>query len=329
MKTLDFHCDTMEQIYSARVKGKEISLVKNELQLDCEGMQEADYILQCFALWIDCEKYHYPYETYRDMLSVFKEKLSETKLAHVRDRKGLEAVLAAKRIAALLTVEDGGIIGNKIELLDELFQDGVRLMTLTWNYNNRIGTAAVAKNQDWGLTSFGREVVMRMEELGMIVDVSHLSDKGVLDVLDVTTKPFVASHSNARAELSHPRNLPDPLIREIGRRGGVIGLNFCVSFLLPEFSWSRQIGLSPENVYIPRQIFEAVLRHARHIADVGGIDVLALGSDLDGIPVNAAIPTAGAMTELYDEFRRGGFKPSEIDKIFYGNGLRVLRELLP
>lgn len=329
MKTLDFHCDTIEQIYSARKNGREISLLKNNLQLDCEGMQEADYILQCFALWIDCGKYHYPYETYRDMLAVFKEKISETKLAHIRDRKGLDAVLDAGRIAALLTVEDGGIIGNKMELLDEMFRDGVRLMTLTWNYNNRIGTAAMEKTQDWGLTSFGREVVMRMEELGMVVDVSHLSDKGVLDVLDVAKKPFVASHSNARAELDHPRNLPDPLIREIGNRGGVIGLNFCVAFLLPEFSWSRQIGLTPEKVYIPQQIFEAITRHAKHIADVGGIDCLALGSDLDGIPTNVAIPAAGHMTELYDEFRRAGFPPSQIDKIFYGNGLRVLRELLP
>ncbi len=329
MKTLDFHCDTIEKIYSARMQGKEISLLSNDLQLSVEGMQGADYILQCFALWIDCRKYHYPYTAYKDMLEVFREKISEAKIAHIKDKKGLRAVLEAKRLAGILTVEDGGIIGNKMELLDELFADGVRLMTLVWNYNNMIGTAAMEKTQDWGLTKFGREVVERMEELGMIVDVSHLSDKGVLDVLDVAKKPFIASHSNARAELDHPRNLSDTLIRQLANRGGVIGLNFCVGFLLPEFSWSKQIGLPPERAYIPNQIFEALVRHARHISDVGGIDCLSLGSDFDGIPVNTAIPNAAFMTELYDEFRRGGFPPSQIDKVFYGNGLRVLNELLP
>ena len=156
-----------------------------------------------------------------------------------------------------------------------------------------------------------------MEELGMIPDVSHLSDAGFFDVLKVTKKPFVASHSNARSICPSVRNMTDEMIKSLGERGGVMGLNFYADFLEEK----------PDGVYNPGTL-EAVVRHAKHIVKVGGIEILGLGSDFDGIETNEALPGAQSMGKLAEALLQSGFHESELDKILYGNVMRVYEECL-
>lgn len=153
--------------------------------------------------------------------------------------------------------------------------------------------------------------------MGMIVDVSHLSDAGFWDVYRNTTKPFVASHSNARAICPHVRNLTDEMIRALGERGGVTGLNFCSDFLASVPEGQENAGT-----------IEAVVRHAKHIVNVGGIDCLGLGSDFDGIPTHTELTGADKMPLLDAALEKGGFCASEREKIFSKNVLRLYRELL-
>ena len=232
-------------------------------------------------------------------------------------------------MSAMLTVEEGAVCKGEIEKLRSLYDMGVRMLTLTWNYPNELGYPNLKRerkgcedyfftpNEECGLTETGREFVAEMEALGMIVDVSHLSDAGFRDVLDCTNKPFVASHSNARAICGHVRNLTDDMIRKLSERGGCTGLNFYAHFL-------RTVS---RGEYNPGAL-EDVVRHAKHIAKVGGVEVLALGSDFDGIDTNEALPGVQCMEWLWDALRRGGFRESELEKIFYGNVLRVYREIL-
>ena len=172
-------------------------------------------------------------------------------------------------------------------------------------------------NTSGGLTEKGREFVAEMERLGMIPDVSHLSDAGFYDVLEVTRKPFVASHSNARSVCRCTRNLSDEMIRRLAERGGCMGLNFCADFL-------REVPVGEEN---PGTIGD-IVRHARHIVSVGGMEVLGLGSDFDGIDTHAELPGVQAMDRLWDALHKAGFRESDIDKIFYENVLRVYRDIL-
>jgi membrane dipeptidase len=167
-------------------------------------------------------------------------------------------------------------------------------------------------NTEKGLTAFGIEVVKRMEQLGMIVDVSHLSDKGFWDVFNNTTKPFIASHSNSRNVCNHVRNLTDDMIKALSSRGGVVGLNFCTNFINEEASVT----------YV-----DDIVKHALHIIDVGGIECLALGTDFDGIGRTTEIDNASEMYKLYEEFKNVGLSDNDIEKIFYKNFLRVFKEV--
>ena len=205
------------------------------------------------------------------------------------------------------------------------------MLTLTWNYPNELGWPNVkmppkgseeapdftVPDQEHGLTETGFAFLSEMERLGMIVDVSHLSDAGFWDVASTAAKPFVASHSNARAVCPHVRNLNDEMIRALAEKGGVTGLNFCHSFLEAKKAGSEaQASLA------------AVAAHARHIVDVGGEDCLGLGSDFDGIPTNEALPDASFLPALADALTEAGFTGRQIDKIFSENVLRVYREVL-
>ena len=233
-----------------------------------------------------------------------------------------------EKICTLLTVEGGEALGGKLENLGRLYARGVRMLTLTWNLPNALGFpnfmnyggvhgkhgALLSRETERGLTPFGRECVLRMAELGMIVDVSHGSDKLLLETAELLKgTPFVASHSCAASVHAHPRNLTDGGIRAIAESGGVIGLCFCVSFLSDDGSEEGQRA--------------ALLAHAEHILRTGGEDVLAIGSDFDGMPQSPYMRTAADMPRLLGEFSRA-FGSRIAEKIAYENALRVLEDVL-
>ena len=147
----------------------------------------------------------------------------------------------------------------------------------------------------------------------MIIDVSHGSDQLVKDVLTYTNKPFVASHSNAREICTHFRNLPDPLIKKIAERGGVIGMNYCDLFINENGSGS---------------LIEGLVEHIKHFRNIGGIDCIGLGSDFDGIPVTQELIDASTVRKLHQALIQAGFSTQELEKIFSGNVLRLYKEVL-
>lgn len=167
-----------------------------------------------------------------------------------------------------------------------------------------------------GLKPFGKEAVVYMQqELGMLVDVSHLSDGGFYDVAALCQKPFIASHSNARALSPHPRNLSDKMLGILGEKGGVAGLNFYGCFL-------------NEDIRCDRSRAKRIAQHARYMADKGGVECVGLGSDFDGIDGNMELTGCEKMPLLWDALKEEGFHESEIEKIAHQNVLRVIGEAM-
>ena len=218
---------------------------------------------------------------------------------------------AAEGIAsAMLTMEDGRMISNDLTRIAWLQSMGVRAIGLTWNHANCLGfpnSPDPAENSR-GLTPFGRDAVLEMNRLGILVDVSHLSDGGFDDVAEISQKPFVASHSNARAVTNHPRNLSDRMLKKLADKGGATGLNFVPEFL-------NEQGL-PGSV-------DMLMAHARHIVRVAGEDALGIGSDFDGFDDPMEISCSSKMPLLFAAMEKE-FTPRQIDKFTSGNVLRIL-----
>lgn len=331
MKIVDMHCDTISGLSDRGGK-----LRKNDGQLDLQRMRQSGYLLQNFALFVDIGKCTpwaagnsqaapTPWERVRALYEAYLREMENNAdvIAPVLCYEDILRNEMNSKMSALLTVEEGGVCGGSIERLRELYDMGVRMLTLTWNYPNTLGWPATyrslgqhGEDNAKGLTETGRAFVTEMEHLGMIPDVSHLSDAGFHDVLEGTKKPFVASHSNARAVCSSLRNLTDDRIRRLAERGGCMGLNYYDKFLLDGGSGDPEI------------LWEAIVRQVKHITDVGGTEVLGLGSDFDGIPVNPAIPGAEALPQLWERLKTAGFTESRLDGIFWKNVLRVYQETL-
>ena len=321
-QAIDMHCDTIMKLYREKKEGKPYSLRENDGQVDLMKLRKGNYLTQNFAMFVYMDGTTDPYHTCHEMMDVFDAELSANSdmVMQVRNAQDILRARASGKVGALLTIEEGGVCRGSLSALQEFYDQGARMMTLTWNFENEIGypaalAAASADGASMGLKPFGVELVQKMEELGMIIDVSHLSDAGFYDVLKYTKAPFVASHSDARALCPHQRNLTDEMIRALAERGGVIGLNYCASFLAQQ----QRDAMAT---------IEQIAAHAKHIAKVGGIGCLGLGSDFDGIGNPVEMQDASGMIRLSDGLRKAGFHESEVDAIFSGNVMRIYEEIL-
>lgn len=325
MKVIDMHCDTIFEIDRLFHEGKMISIKDNHLNISLDKMKQGDYLLQNFALFTPLKHVDNPIEHVMHLIDTFYLEMEKhtDMIGAVKSYKDIEENIKNNRMSALLTLEEGGVINNDLSYLRNYYRLGVRMITLTWNYENGIGYPNFDINDDShgyhcantlnGLTEFGIQYVKECERLGIIIDVSHLSDAGFYDVLKHTTKPFVASHSNARGICDHARNMSDDMIRELSRRGGVMGINFCSDFLKENDTLSR---------------VSSMVEHIRYIRDIGGIDCIGLGSDFDGIPQNLELKDASYMPVLYKALKEADFSEEDIEKIFYKNVLRLYKEVL-
>ena len=218
MKVVDMHCDTILELYKARERGEEISLLDNDLHIDLKKMEAGDYFLQNFALFVDLKGTEDPFLTCVRMADLFYQVMEENRdrISPVTTWAEIERNWKEGRMSALLTLEEGEVCQGDPALLRTLYRLGARMMTFTWNYENSLawpGREGGLPETEKGLKERGFEILEEMEALGMIVDVAHLSDAGIWDVLRTAKKPFVASHSNARSLASHARNLTDEMIR--------------------------------------------------------------------------------------------------------------------
>ena len=307
---IDLHCDTIMQLLDHPDSG---DLYRNTWKIDIEKLQKAHSKVQDFALFINLGKTNDPYGRYEEMrnLCTTQIHLYGEHIQHVLSYQDVESVYESGKIGALMSIEEGGVLGGDLDKLKQAYQDGVRLITLTWNYPNGLGEPHCGE-QHKKLTPKGIEFVEAMQDLGIIVDCSHLNDAGTEQLGDILDVPFIASHSNAREVTAHTRNLPDNLIKLIANKGGVIGLNFAQSFL----------GTSP----VSR--IEDIVKHGLYLINKGGEDVVALGTDFDGIKPNTEIRDASEMYRLYDAFKEAGLSVEQCEKLFWKNADRLLKEIL-
>ena len=307
---IDLHCDTMMQLLDHPDSG---DLYRNTWKIDIEKLQKAHSKIQDFALFINMGETNDPYGRYEEMRNLCVSQIHNygEHIQHVLSYQDVESVYETGKIGALMSIEEGGVLGGDLDKLKQAYQDGVRLITLTWNYPNGLGEPHCGE-QHKKLTSKGVEFVEAMQDLGIIVDCSHLNDAGTEQLGDILDEPFVASHSNAREVTAHTRNLPDNLIKLIADKGGVIGLNFAQSFL----------GTSP----ISR--IEDIVKHGLYLINKGGEDVVALGTDFDGIKPDTEIKDISEMYRLYDAFKEAGLSVEQCEKLFWKNTDRLLKEIL-
>ena len=324
MKIIDMHCDTLGRLLGRR-DGVERDLRHNDLHVDLEKMRKADYMAQIFAMFVPIGRTEDPLTPCMEMLDRFWTEMERNSdiIAWAGNAADIRKNDAEGKMSGLLGIEDSGIIGGSLANLRLMYRMGVRLITLSWNFENNVGSPnntpeASAK----GLKEHGIDFVREMGRLGMIVDVSHFSDAGFYDVCKYVDGPFVASHSNAREVTSHTRNLTDDMLRKLAEHGGVTGLNFCGPF----------VGDYHGDMYNAPTLETHVsnlVEHVKHIVKVAGIETAAIGTDFDGISDRPLeMEDAGCMPVLVDALSKAGFSDSELEKICWKNTLRVIEEVL-
>lgn len=317
MNLIDLHCDTA---FLMSVIKEPIELRQNKLCVDLIKMKEAGSMAQFFASFLHMKRFDgnftKAYEAALAMLEMTKSEFlkNQDMISLARNYRELMDNHNKGLMSGFLTVEEGGIVEGEMERLERLYTEGVRLITLTWNFENCFGYPnsddSVVMNQ--GLKPFGIEAVERMNELGIIVDVSHLSDGGFWDVMKYSKKPAIASHSNARRECGHRRNLTDEMIRALAEKGGISGINFYPAFL------------SEEN----KATVDDLVRHIVHMYHMGGEEFVAIGTDFDGFEGAVdGLEHMGKMPEFYEALRKRKFTDSQIEKFCYKNALRVIKEV--
>lgn len=337
MSYVDFHCDTLKRAFEQ--EKREIGSFP-EVSVDLERLHLGGARAQFFAAFVPprennmdwWQKYgekdpagqlREDYEPEDAYIRALREILIHTAevfpdmLQPVQTAREMREAWDRGQIAAFFTLEDGRSVGGSLEKLKSYRDFGVSLITLTWNGANCFGfpNSRDAKIMEQGLTAFGQEAVEYMNELGILVDVSHLSDGGFWDVVRITKKPFVASHSNCRALSPHPRNLTDEMIRALAEKGGVAGLNFCSAFLgMDTMSWDSKIA--------------DMVAQVSHMVQVGGLECAAIGTDFDGIESRLEITGPDQMERLWDALKKAGFSQDAVEKIAWENGVRVLEEVL-
>ncbi len=331
MKVWDLHCDTLNELRYAQLDGVPLSFAQNALHVDLAKLKQGDYFLQCFAAFINLgDTTHDPLVTALEQIDIFHAVMAQYKdeIAPVYTAADINANFAAGKLSAMLTVEEAGCCKGNVAVLRQLYALGVRMMSLTWNHPNEIAnpnsapTDAVhvwpcAPNTETGLTAQGIDFVAEMERLKMMIDVSHLSDKGFWDVIQHTKRPFAASHSNCRALSPHCRNLTDEMIVALANRGGIAGLNYCAGFIDHK---ANECECENRVAYIAK--------HAAHFKKVGGMDMIALGSDFDGIEKMCDMKHCGDLPMLERALRAEGFTEAETEAIFYRNAMRFFTENL-
>jgi membrane dipeptidase len=246
------------------------------------------------------------------------ERESDGGLRIVRDPDELDACLEHGALAAVLHAEGAEAISPDLSELDELYELGLRSLGIAWSRPNAFGHGVPfgfpgSPDQGTGLTKAGHALVLECNQRGVVVDVSHLNERGFWDVARVSGAPLVASHSNAHALCPSPRNLTDDQLRAVGESGGLVGINFCVAFV-------REDGADD-----PDTPLSAIALHAAHVAEVAGVDAVALGSDFDGATMPHALPDAAHLPALFDALREIGFAEDELARIALENWRRVLR----
>lgn len=269
----------------------------------------------------------------------------------------VEEAHSKKQIAVLMGVEGGHMINHDLNNLRRFADSGVRYMTLTHSVNTDWADSSTDKPEHNGLTTFGKSVVREMNKLGMIVDISHVSDKTFYDALAISKAPMIASHSSCRAICNAPRNMSDRMIKALAAKGGVIQINYNNSFISQAYRDAAKV--SPEmnkleaeiknqcgdneacsilktdaasrklmlNGKLPKVSWEEIVEHINHVVELVGVDHVGLGSDFDGANMPLGMEDVTHIPQISKALFAEGYSQSDVMKILGGNTLRVMREV--
>ena len=301
---IDSHCDTLSK---ALDEGKD--LLKNDLQFSIERVNKLGGGIQVMAAFIHTKFLDEPnggFNRCKNILNKFKDyqKVNDVNIL-VKNKNDIINAINGNEAKVILSIENGAAISGNLENVDYFYNEGIRIMSITWNDDNELGCGAKTEN-DTGLTNLGLDYVKKLSELGIIIDISHLSEKSFWDVIKTTNKPVVATHSNVYEICNHSRNLKDNQIKEIAKRGGMIGICFYSDFLNSE----------------KMADVKDVVRHIKYIKELVGIDCIGFGSDFDGMSVEEVVSGVESVSELYhimDEMKIQGFSDIEIEKVMWKN----------
>lgn len=309
---IDGHCDSIGDF----LREKRTLRVGNEGgHWDIERARAGGMAMQIMACFIESE--FKPHSSSRRGLELIHAAqrfmaINSDRVFLIRSQDDLNQLPHPEKLGILLSVEGGEILGESLFVLDIIYELGVRALGLTWNQRNALADG-VGEQTNSRLTVFGQNVIRRMNELGMVIDVSHLNEAGFYHVLELTSAPIVASHSCAHALCPHPRNLTDDQLKALARNHGLVGVNFYSRFLTDQGEAS----------------LVHVVNHITHIAEVAGVETIGLGSDFDGIEqAPRGLEDAAKYPNLAEALLRAGFHQGEIEQIFYKNFRRLLADVI-
>ena len=317
---------------------------KTQGETDLPRLVESGITAVFLSAYVDPEKWTFKtpdqswrqVQVYLDSIHAFARRHPD-KLTFATTAAEVRAAKANGKVAILIGVEGGHAIENSFENLRELARRGVRYMTLTWNNGNEWAGAAAGLNntRSGGLTARGREMIREMNRLGILVDISHVSDSTFYDAVAASTLPVIASHSSARALNGHRRNMTDAMLRAVAKNGGVVNVNFYSAFIDPVFlqksdsierTVQGQANIDAALRALPRPSLSILLDHFEHLIKVAGVDHVGIGSDFDGV--------SGALPQGMDDVTRlpliaqglldRGYTEADVRKVLGGNMLRVM-----
>ena len=310
----DGHCDTILEIMNHK---RNLEKKSTDGHLDIPRMKEGGIDVQFFAVFIeDIYKPERSLKRTLQLIDCFYREIEKNQddISLVTNYNQIEEANRAGKIAAILSIEGGEALEGDLGVLRVLYRLGVRLLTLTWNQRNQIADGIGESRTGSGLTEFGLKVIDEMNDLRMLIDVSHLSETGFWDVIKRSKAPIVASHSNCYALCPHPRNLKDEQIKALADKGGVIGITFVPNFLTQE---KRKTTVKD------------VVKHIDYLVEKVGVDYVGLGSDFDGtggLPLG--LEGVDKISNITEELLNRGYKEREIEKILGSNFLRVFKEVV-
>jgi membrane dipeptidase len=355
---IDTHADTPQMMLD---EGYDLAELNSPYMVSIPKMRQGHLGAEFFSIWVDV---NWPQQ---DLIHRAVDLIDAVDSQVARHSDTLEAARTAEdvvrihregKIAVLMGLEGGHIIEDDPRALDIFYRLGVRYMTLTHTKNNAIGDSSGDKPQWNGLSPFGRKIVERMNRLGMMVDISHVSDATFYDAVKTSKAPVIASHSSCRALCDAPRDMTDDMIRTLSKNGGVMDINFYSAFLDNRFRLARQaISKQIEDALtaaraerarqgkrltyaeetaiqqrmeggLPQPSYTAIADHIDHAVKIGGIDHVGLGSDFDGIDASPhGMEDVSKLPDLVRELVRRGYSERDLEKILGGNVLRVMRRV--
>lgn len=301
MNFFDLHCDTLYKVVC-----EDKSLIQNDCDVSLEKAKIFDKYIQCFAVWIpdDVRK-----SKAMELFEKCRKKLSQEFVSFGETGSIVDNNFSEKKIQAILTVEGSAVLGGKIENIKYLKKCGVKVITLTWNGSCEVGDGCAVHNA-LGLSDFGKSVVQSMDKYGIVIDVSHASEKLFYNVACNSSKPFIATHSNSFEICNHYRNLKDEQFQIIKQCGGLVGITFFDEFLGLEKYHSG---------------FDKIRAHVEHFLELGGEKTLSIGSDFDGANMIEEIKSIEKIKYLYEFFLKKNYKEKVVKDIFFDNAYNFFK----